>query len=55
MDLSALVEAEFGRAVSGFTEANIALTRRELFGPPDHLRRSSVPAFPFGDTALGRL
>ena len=32
MDLSALAEPELGRAVSGLTEANVALTRSGLFG-----------------------
>jgi len=43
MDLSALAEPEAGRAVSGLTEANVALTRRGLAGPSSNLRRSSVP------------
>ena len=33
MDLSALTEPEPGRAVSGLTEANVALTRSGLFRP----------------------
>lgn len=45
MDLSALAKPEAGRAVSGLTEANVALTRCGLESPPDHLRRSFVPAF----------
>ena len=48
MDLSALAEARPGRAVSGLTEANVALTRCELCSPSDYLRRSFVPAFPLG-------
>lgn len=48
MDLSALTVPEHGRAVSGLTEANVALTRSGLCGPSDHLRRSFVPAFPLG-------
>jgi len=48
MDLSALTEAGLGRAVSGLTEANVALTRCGLVGPSEHLRRSFVPAFPLG-------
>lgn len=46
MDLSALAWLEPGRAVSGLTEANIALTRCGLVGPSGNLRRSFVPAFP---------
>lgn len=48
MDMSALAEPKLGRAVSGLTEANVALTRRGLFGPSDYLRRSFVPALPRG-------
>ena len=48
MDLSALAKPELGRAVSGLKEANVALTRRGLFGPSDYLHRSFVPAFPRG-------
>jgi len=48
MDLSALAGPEPGRAVSGLTEANVALTRCGLLGPSGNLRRSSVPAFPRG-------
>ena len=48
MDLSALTEARLGRAVSGLTEANVALTRCGLFSPSSNLRRSFVPAFPLG-------
>lgn len=48
MDLSALAGPEPGRAVSGLTEANVALTRSGLFGPSDYLRRSFVLAFPRG-------
>jgi hypothetical protein len=48
MDLSALAKARPGRAVSGITEANVALTRCELCSPSDYLRRSFVPAFPLG-------
>jgi len=48
MDLSALTEARPGRAVSGLTEANAALTRSGLVGPSGNLRRSFVPAFPLG-------
>jgi len=48
MDLSALAEPQAGRAVSGLTEANVALTRCGLFRPSDYLRRSFVPAFPRG-------
>ena len=48
MNLSALAESEAGRAVSGLTEANVALTRSGLFSPSDHLRISFVPAFPLG-------
>lgn len=48
MDLSALAEPKLGRAVSGLTEANVALTRCGLVSPSDHLRRSFVPAFPRG-------
>jgi len=48
MDLSALTEPELGRAVSGLTEANVALTRSGLCCPSDYLRRSFVPAFPLG-------
>lgn len=40
MDLSALAKPELGRAVSGLTEANVALTRSGLVGPSGHLRRS---------------
>lgn len=48
MDLSALAGPEPGRAVSGLTGANVALTRCGLGSPSDHLRRSFVPAFPLG-------
>ena len=48
MDLSALTEAMPGRAVSGLTEANVALTRSGLGDPSGNLRRSFVPAFPRG-------
>lgn len=48
MDLSALARPKPGRAISGLTEANVALTRRGLLGPSEHLRRSFVPAFPRG-------
>ncbi len=48
MDLSALAEPEAGRAVSGLTEANVALTRSGLVNPSGNLRRSFVPAFPLG-------
>lgn len=41
MDLSALAEPELGRAVSGLTEANVALTR------------SGLSCVPSRDTALG--
>ena len=36
MDLSALAGPEPGRAVSGLTEANVALTRCGLCSPSDH-------------------
>ena len=55
MDLSALAEPEIGRAVSGLTEANVALTRSGLVGPSEHLRRSCVPAFPRGTPPSGQL
>ena len=48
MDLSALAEPKPGRAVSGFTEANVALTRCGLVNPSGNLRRTFVPAFPRG-------
>jgi len=48
MDLSALAGPEPGRALSGLTEANVALTRSGLCSPSDYLRRSFVPAFPRG-------
>lgn len=48
MDLSALAGPEPGRAVSGLTEANVALTRRGLASPSEHHRRSFAPAFPLG-------
>jgi len=48
MNLSALAEPRPGYAVSGLTEANVALTRCGLGSPSDHLRRSFVPAFPRG-------
>lgn len=48
MDLSALAEPEAGRAGSGLTEANVALTRSGLVNPSGNLRRSFVPAFPRG-------
>ena len=38
MDLSALAEPKLGRAVSGLTEVNLALTRRGLVGPSGDLR-----------------
>jgi hypothetical protein len=48
MDLSALAGPGPSRAVSGLTEANVALTRCGLWSPSDYLRRSFVPAFPIG-------
>jgi len=48
MDLSALAGPKPGRAISGLTEANVALTRSGLCSPSDYLRRSFVPAFPRG-------
>lgn len=47
MDLSALTVPEVGRAISGLTETNGALTRSRLVGPSGNLRIS------FG-TALSR-
>lgn len=48
MDLSALAKPKLGRAVSGLTEANVALTRSGFADPSGNLRRSFVPAFPRG-------
>lgn len=43
MDLSALAEHEFGRAVSGLTRTNVALIRSGLWGPSDYFAdRSSL-------------
>lgn len=53
MDLSALAEPEPGRAVSGLTEANVALTRCGLLGPSGNLRKSSVPCVLSRDAAPG--
>ena len=33
MDLSALADLEAGRVLSGLTEANVALTSKQTFGP----------------------
>lgn len=44
-DLSALTGIVSGRAVSGLTRANVALTRSGLGSPSDYIRKSFVPAF----------
>jgi transposase len=60
MDLSALAEHKFGRAVSGLTRTNVALIRSGLWGPSDYFAdRSSLrslaghrPRISFGASPL---